>query len=155
MSNTSFTTKFVVDQSPQQVFDAVLNPREWWGRGIEGGTAKLDDEFVYRYEDLHRSTQKLVEVVPGKRVVWLVTEAKLNFTKDKTEWNDTRVIFDIAKKGKKTELRFTHQGLVPRFECFDACSGAWESYVTESLRKLITDGKGSPDPKTKARSKKA
>ena len=50
-------------------------------------------------------------------------------------------MFDIARKGSKTELRFTHVGLVPEHECFDTCSNAWGFYINNSLRRLITTGK--------------
>jgi hypothetical protein len=82
--------------------------------------------------------------VPGKKVVWHVSEAKLNFVKNKTEWAGTDVVFEINRKGKKTELRFTHVGLVPAFECYGDCSGAWGLYINDSLRSLITKGKGQP-----------
>jgi len=76
-------------------------------------------------------------MIPGRKVVWLVVDSKLNFTKDKTEWNDTEVTFDISKKGTRTEVRFTHVGLVPDYECYGACSSAWGSYINGSLRSLI------------------
>jgi|HubBroStandDraft_3_1064219.scaffolds.fasta_scaffold115872_2 hypothetical protein len=60
------------------------------------------------------------------------------------EWDGTDIVFDIARKGDKTELRFTHVGLVPMIECYGGCSGAWGFYVSESLRSLITKGKGEP-----------
>jgi len=142
--NESFTTSIVVDQTPKEVFDAVNNVRGWWSAGLEGKSEKLGDVFTFRYEDIHESRQKLVEVVPGKKVVWLVQEASLNFARDKDEWKGTKVVFDIAKKGKKTELRFTHDGLVPSFECFDACREGWGFFIETSLRKLITTGKGKP-----------
>jgi hypothetical protein len=56
-------------------------------------------------------------------------------------------MFEISKRGNKTEIRFTHQGLVPAYECFDVCSNAWGSYVNGSLRNLIATGKGKPNPK--------
>jgi len=88
--------------------------------------------------------------VPGKRVVWHVTDAELSFVKDKTEWNGTDIVFDIAKKDGKTEVRFTHVGLVPAFECYGGCSGAWGFYINDSLRNLITTGKGAPNQKETA-----
>jgi hypothetical protein len=54
-----------------------------------------------------------------------VLDGYLNFTQDKTEWTGTDITFDISKKGDQTEVRFTHVGLVPEFECFDNCSNAW------------------------------
>jgi hypothetical protein len=78
--------------------------------------------------------------------VWHVTDAKLNFVKDKTEWNGTEIVFEITRKRGKTELRFTHVGLVPTVECYGGCSGAWGYYVNDSLRSLIATGKGQPNP---------
>ena len=101
--------------------------------------------FTYRYKDVHRTTQKITELVPGKKVVWHVTDAELNFVKGKTEWNGTDIVFEIAKKDGKTEVRFTHVGLVPAFECYGGCSGAWGFYINDSLRNLITTGKGAPN----------
>jgi len=145
MSASDYTTAFVVDQTPQQVFDAVTNVRGWWSGDIEGATDKLGAEFTYRYQDLHRSTQKITELVPGKKVVWHIVDAWISFVKDKDEWNDTEIVFEIARKGDKTELRFTHVGLVPRIECYGKCAGAWGFYINESLRSLITTGKGDPN----------
>jgi hypothetical protein len=94
---------------------------------------------------MHRSTQKITELVPGKKVVWRVLDAKINFVKDKAEWNGTDIVFEITKEGDKTELRFTHVGLVPTIECYGKCAGAWGFYINESLRDLITTGKGDPN----------
>ncbi len=140
----NYTTTITVDQTPEEAFAAINNVRGWWtgDPGVEGSTAKLGDEFTYRYEDVHYSKQKITEFVPGKKVVWLVLDARLNFAKDKTEWKGTKITFEISKKGNQTEIRFTHVGLVPQFECFDSCSDAWGSYINGSLRKLITAGKG-------------
>jgi uncharacterized protein YndB with AHSA1/START domain len=146
MSERSFTTSFTVDQSPEEVFTAINNVRGWWSGELEGRTDQLGAEFQYRYKDLHRSTQKITELVPGKKVVWQITDSHLGFVDDKTEWNGTQVIFEIARKGDQTELRFTHVGLVPAFQCYGDCSGAWGFYVNDSLRSLITTGKGQPNP---------
>jgi hypothetical protein len=44
-------------------------------------------------------------------------------------------------------VRFTHAGLVPAFECYGGCSGAWGFYINDSLRSLIATGKGEPNAK--------
>jgi len=66
MSKQHYTTRFSVDQSPEQVFDAINNVRGRWSGEISGRTDKLGAEFTYRYQDLHRSTQKITELVPGQ-----------------------------------------------------------------------------------------
>ncbi|MGD0889777.1 MAG: SRPBCC domain-containing protein [Acidobacteriaceae bacterium] len=147
MKDQNLTITFTVDQSPEEVFDAINNVRGWWSGEIDGSTDKLGEEWTYRYKDVHRSTQKITELVPGKKVVWHVTDATLNFVKDKTEWNGTDIVFEIKSKDGKTELRFTHIGLVPTFECYGGCSGAWGFYINDSLRSLITTGKGAPNKK--------
>jgi hypothetical protein len=124
MKKKDFTTTYSVGQSPQEVFDAINNVRGWWSEEIDGSTDKLGAEFKFHYKNFHRSTQKITEFLPGKKVVWRVSEAKLNFVKNKTEWTGTDAVFEINRKGKKTELRFTHVGLVPAFECYGDCSGA-------------------------------
>ena len=142
MEHRDFTTTLIVDQSPKEAFDAINNVRAWWPGEIEGNTKKLNDEFTYRYKNMHYSKQKLVEVIPGKRVVWLVTDSSLNFVENKSEWTGTKIIFDISEKNNKTHIQFTHLGLVPQYECFSSCSNAWTDIIKEGLRSLITTGKG-------------
>jgi hypothetical protein len=147
MKTKDFTTSFTVDQSPKEVFDAVNNVRGWWSEEIEGRTDKPGAVFKFHYKDLHRSTQKIAELVPSRKVVWHVLEGQINFVKDTTEWNGTEIVFEIARKGGKTELRFTHIGLVLAIQCYGDCSGAWGFYINDSLRSLITMGKGKPAQK--------
>jgi hypothetical protein len=140
MSNASFSTSFSVDKSPDEVFAAINNVREWWPE-IDGPTDNVGAEFTHRYQDAHRCKIKVVELVAGKKVVWRVLDNYFQFTKDKTEWKDTEISFEISRTGNKTELRFAHLGLVPEYECFEVCSNAWGSLIKGSLRALI-EGKG-------------
>ncbi len=137
MRDESFTTSITVDQSPQQVFDAVNDVRGWWSGEIDGRTDALGAQFEYRYKDLHRSVQKITEWIPGKKIVWHIVDGHLGFVQDQHEWKGTDVVFEIIPKGAKTELRFTHVGLVPAFECYGDCSGAWGFYINERLRARI------------------
>jgi len=155
VNDQNYTTSISVDKTPKEVFDAVNNVRGWWSEEIEGSTDKLGAAFKFHYKDLHRSTQKITALVPSKKVVWHVQDSRINFVKDKTEWNGTDIVFDIAGKDDKTELRFTHVGLVPALECYEDCSDAWGSYINDSLRSLITTGKGQPNRKKKEMGKKA
>ncbi|HYM21018.1 MAG TPA: SRPBCC domain-containing protein [Candidatus Kapabacteria bacterium] len=140
MTTSDYTIAFTVDQTPEEAFAAINNPRAWWTGEFEGNSDKLGSEFTYQYEPHHYSKQTVTEFIPGKKVVWLVSESQLNFLKDKSEWDGTKITFDIAKKGERTEVRFTHDGLYPGIECYDACSSAWVSLVGKSLRTLIATG---------------
>src|SRR5689334_6143861 len=121
MNNKDFTTAILVDKSQMEVFNAINNVRGWWSQDIEGNTQKLNDEFIYHYREVHYCKIKIEESVPGKKVVWHVVKNYFNFIKDTAEWKDTRINFEITEKDGKTQLTFTHIGLVPEYECFEIC----------------------------------
>jgi len=145
MQRQDFTTTFTVEKSPEEVFNAINNVRGWWSGEIEGEADKLGAEFEYRYKNFHYSKQKVTELVPAKRVVWHVTDADLNSFQNKTEWIGTDIIFEIFRKDNNTEVRFSHAGLVPAFQCYGDCSGAWGELVNTNLRNLIATGENQPD----------
>ncbi len=111
-------------------------------------TDKLGAEFSYQVAGVHFSRQKVTELVPGKKIVWHVTDAKLDFVQDAREWKGTDIVFEIdaSERSGKTELRFTHRGLAPAFECYANCSTAWTTLVTGNLRRLIETGEPQPSP---------
>ena len=146
MNIQDFTTTILVDKTPQEIFDAINNVRGWWSGEIEGETNTPGAEFTYQVPGTHISKQKIAEFVPAKKVVWHVTDANLSYLKNKSEWRGTDIVFEIKKKGNKTEVRFTHKGLVPAFECYDAVSNAWSMLINDNLRNLIITGKDQPSP---------
>ena len=146
MTQDNFTSTFTVSQTPEHVFAAINNVRGWWSQGLKGHSDRVGESFDYKHKAIHLSTQKVTELTPNKRVVWHVTSANLSFVEDKAEWVGTDIFFDVEPAGGKTKVTMTHKGLTPKFECFEACSGGWEYYFGDSLRKLIETGTGEPDP---------
>jgi len=142
MKNQDFTTTILVEQTPAAAYNAILNVRAWWsglyGESFEGSSEKLGDEFSFLAGGgVHYTKQKLVELVPNKKVVWLVTEANLSFVEKTDEWNGTKISFEISQESGKTRIVFTHVGLVPEFECYDSCAPAWTQYMQERLVDVI------------------
>lgn len=146
MKNQDFKTTLLVDATTQEVFDAVNNVRGWWSENIQGHTDRIHAEFSYHFQDVHRCKMKITELVPGKKVVWHVLDNYFKFTKEEREWIGSDIIFEISKEDSKTQLVFTHLGLVPTDECFQICRDAWTHYIQDSLKDLILTGTGTPTP---------
>lgn len=139
---TDFTTSIVLNHSPKEIYAAIINVGRWWDGEIKGAPSHVGDEFEYQMKEFHYSKQRVTEMVPETKIAWLVIDSSLSFTKKKNEWTGTKLIFEIFQNGGQTQLRFTHSGLNPTFECFDACSGGWSDLIQKSLYNLITKGEG-------------
>lgn len=144
MSEQSFSVTITVDKTPEQAFAAVMNLRGWWLAEPIGEFARVGDTFEFEVPDAHCTTHVLTELVPSERVVWHVSEGWMGFVTDTTEWDGTDTVFEVTRVGDKTQVRFTHVGLVPSLECYDSCSSNWRASITGSLHDLITTGVGDP-----------
>lgn len=129
------------------MFDAINNVAGWWSQEVVGATERVGGQFEYHYQDAHRCTLRVTQLIPGRKVAWHVENNHFNFVQDQDEWKDTDIVFDITETSGGTEVRFTHVGLAPQFECYDVCSNAWGGYIDGSLRKLILTGQGQPNSK--------
>ncbi|MEO8412637.1 MAG: SRPBCC domain-containing protein [Ginsengibacter sp.] len=146
-NNQDYTTTIMVDKTLTEAFDAIQNFRGWWSEDIEGKTDQLNDTFFYHYKDVHLCKMKMIEKILNEKLVYRVIDNEFNFTKDKTEWINTKLVFDIAAEGKQTKITFTHQGLVPAYECYNICHDAWTGFIQKSLKTFIDTGKGEANPK--------
>ncbi|MBE7171282.1 MAG: SRPBCC domain-containing protein [Williamsia sp.] len=136
MNKKDYVFCFASTKTPQEIYGLLLQIDKWWSgfydEQISGSSQQLQDEFSFTAGNgLHYSKQKLVELVPGKKIAWLVTDSQLSFVADKAEWNQTKLIFDIEEDRKRTHVTFTHQGLTPHLACYDSCSGAWSQYMNQ------------------------
>jgi hypothetical protein len=138
------TITFTAACTPEEAFAAVTDVRGWCPGRLGGRTDALGAEFTYRYQDLHRSTQRITELDPGRRVAWHVVEGYLAFVQDTTEWTGSDITFDLTPADDGTRVRFTHVGLASGDECFETCSSAWHFYVGTSLPALIAERREQP-----------
>ncbi len=144
MTTADFTTTLLVDQPPEDVFSTINDVGSWWTENQEGHSQKLDDEFTVHFPGIHVSTQKVVALIPAQKIRWLVTDSILTSFDDPQEWTGTTIHFDISAIGDKTQILFTHVGLIPEVECYNSCTKGWTYFINGSLFKLLTEGKGTP-----------
>lgn len=144
MIASDFTTTLFVDQSPEEVFSAINTIERWWTENFEGRSHTVGDEFTVQFPGIHVSTQKVVELIPAQKISWLVTDSTLSSFEDEQEWTGTTIHFTIAKQGNKTQIDFTHVGLVPEVACYHSCTKGWTYFIDGSLFRLFTTGKGNP-----------
>jgi len=142
MANKNFTYSFETAKKSEEVFGLLLQIPQWWSglyeETIEGKSEKVNDTFSFAAGGgAHYTEQKVVELVPGEKVTWLVTKANLSFVENTGEWTGTRFGFTLDAADKKnTRVTFTHEGLVPEFECYDSCSMGWMGYLQQLERRL-------------------
>jgi hypothetical protein len=136
-SNGDLKIQNKLNANSKSIFEAINNPCQWWSGNITGTTDELGQEWVYRYQNIHYSKQKVVEMIQNKKVAWEVTDSYISFVENKAEWNGSRIAFEIEKNNGGTVLTFTHLGLMPTVACYEDCKHAWEFYIKESLRNSI------------------
>jgi hypothetical protein len=142
MNNQSYSATIEVVQPAGAVFNYIIEVPKWWTKDFDGDNKKLNDEFVICHPGQHYSKQQVIELVLGKKIVWLVTGSKMNWLeKDQEEWTNTKMIFELSTEGDKTLVRFTHHGLSPEKECYDRCSQGWDLVIKDFLFNFITAGK--------------
>lgn len=146
MKKKDYHTSFKVNAPAGEVFNSINLVSKWWTADLKGSTQKAGDIFTVRFGQTF-ITMKITESVPGKKITWLVIDCNKHWLKNKKEWIDTKLAWEISTNNNATQVDFTHLGLVPGLECYDACENAWTGYLHSSLLNLVTSGKGQADKK--------
>ena len=144
MNRKDFNTTISVNTTAGDAFKKIAQVDSWWAKDFTGKAEKLNDTFTIRFGDTFVDF-KITEVIPKEKITWYVTNSFLPWLKDKTEWNNTKVVFELASTNNQLKIDFTHVGLVPEVECYDQCEKGWTRFVTVSLLKFLTEGKGLPE----------
>ena len=157
-NNNDYTSEFWVDQPPTNVLAVIGNVGDYWAppgnlvdATIEGAAHHVGDEFTYRDRAIQHCRFVVTEIVPGRRAVWNVLDARLNWVDDQNEWNGTRVVFDLTPERDGTRVHFTHQGLTPSMECYGECSQGWRGVIADSLQGRLNGHPWTPDAAHKPR----
>ena len=144
MSFHDYQSTVSAEISADDAFDKIARVSEWWTKGTTGNAKEIGDTFKVDWGGTWVAF-KIVEAVPGTRIVWQVTDCHLAWLKDTAEWKDTKVVWELATTNANTHVTMTHVGLNPAVECFNGCEAGWNFYFGKSLLKLFTDDAGLAD----------
>lgn len=139
MQNKNYHKTILVNASIEESMEKISNIDLWWKKDYTGSAKKLNDKFTVPFTDPSFVDFVVSELKPGKKVVWKVTDCYLPWFKNKKEWNNTEVVFQLSEENQKTKIDFTHVGLVPEVECFEVCQKGWDGHLN-NLGKLINEG---------------
>ena len=148
MDKKNFQCSISANINANEAIKRINNVPEWWGIYFSGNSKKQNDKFIVKMGGDSFFNFTLEELIPDKRVVWLVTDCYMPWYSDKNEWTNTKLIFDISENNGVTTLNFTHEGLTPEVECYNDCETGWTHWITTSLLSYFTTGKGETKNKS-------
>jgi Activator of Hsp90 ATPase homolog 1-like protein len=141
MENQDYHKSITTDVSAEEVFKKICSVNKWWTANFKGSAKNLNDIFTLQFGE-NKFTFKVVEFVPNKKLVWLVADCYMPWLNDKTEWKNTKIVFEILEEKNQTRIDMTHVGLVSGIECYNVCEVGWNQYFGESIPELLATGKG-------------
>jgi hypothetical protein len=142
----SYTREIIVSCSPANVYQALTAGfSEWWTSGCES-IAEVGDQITFRFGDAYwvmranilNSDFIELECVEGHHLDVGQPEAIL------TEWEGTKLKWNIQAHAAGTKIEFTHEGLTITLHCYDACEEGWDHFFVGSLKKYLDNGVGTP-----------
>ena len=136
--NSCISAKISADEATKRINQIP----EWWGINFSGNSEKKNDQFIVKMGGESFFNFNVEELIPGKRVVWFISDCYMPWYSDKKEWANTKLIFDLSKNNGVTTLNFIHEGLTPDIECYKDCNIGWKHWIKTSLFSYFTTGKG-------------
>ncbi len=132
-------------QAPADRVYAALTARDglagWWTQDVQAENevgGKLHFGFTADGVELGFFDMKVLELDPGRRVLWQVVDGP-------AEWIGTRIGWDLAQEGNYCIVMFRHQGWKNPVPFMSHCSTKWAVFLM-SLKSLVETGKGQPSP---------
>jgi hypothetical protein len=143
MQQNDYHCQMLAPVSAETAFEGIGEVSGWWAKDFEGYAQSLHDVFTVRFGKTY-VTFELAELVPGTRVVWLVTDCHLHWIGNKTEWTGTSIAWEVTPTGEGARIDMTHRGLVPEAECFEDCQAGWNDHIGNSLKRYLIEHVGMP-----------
>jgi uncharacterized protein YndB with AHSA1/START domain len=113
----------------------------WWTVDTQG-ESKVGGVVKFRFSDGTRDIggfdMKVLELQPGRRVLWQVADGP-------EEWVGTKISFDLKQEDDYAVVLFKHAGWKEPVEFMHHCSTKWAIFLM-SLKSLAETGNGTPSP---------
>ena len=130
----------IQSSSPSDAYTALTDIEGlsgWWTVDTKG-KSKVGETVEFRFGELGGFDMKVLELDPGKRVLWEVIGGP-------EDWIGTKISFDLKQEDDFTIVLFKHQGWKEPAEFMSHCSTKWAVFLM-SLKSLVETGKGAPHP---------
>jgi uncharacterized protein YndB with AHSA1/START domain len=108
----------------------------WW-TGNTQGDAEVGGVLQFRF-GAGGFDMKVLELVPGSRVLWQVVDGP-------AEWVGTKVRWELKQEDDYVIVLLKHQDWTEPAEFMHHCSTKWAIFLM-SLKAFVETGKGAPDP---------
>ena len=114
----------------------------WWSTRVESD----DAGFSIRFNNSHVRFDTDARAAP-ERLVWTCSEANMIIegVPDASEWQGTRLIWELRPEGTGTAITLTHRGLTPAIACHNVCVAGWQHYFEKSLCNHLNGLPASPE----------
>jgi hypothetical protein len=135
-----YQTSIVVNASCEQALAAIADVSGWWAKNFTGKADAAGDLFRVTFGDTFVDFA-IAHPTPHE-ITWIVTNSYLPWQEDKTEWNGTRVIWQVNETESGSHIDMRHIGLSPRVACYQQCNEGWNEHIKQSLFNFINTGEG-------------
>ena len=140
-----YSNSIIVNVSVTSAFKALTKQIDSWWISSANAAYRRGDTLKLSYQGTYKAFV-VTEIIPLQKIVWRCVDVFLNVPalRDKKEWINTRIIWDLIPVAPKLKIHLTHEGLNPSLECYQICEPTWDYFLNESLCQFLTSGKGKP-----------
>ena len=132
-----------VEADAKAVRHAIHNEMHiWWSNRVELGQGTATIRFynsyvIFDFEPPQDSNQ----------FSWVCREAKMIIqgVQDESEWQGTKLIWQVSELKNGTRIALTHEGLNAELECHEICVAGWRHYFENSLKDHLNGKPASPE----------
>ena len=143
----NYRQEVIVRSSPEGVYEALtIHIDKWWST-VDQSAQKEGDIFKITFTGQSYWRFKVLESSEQGKVIWECIESNQdhNINGMDEEWLGSKLYWDFVKNSHGVLVKFYHKGLSQGGVCYQACSTAWDFYITESLKNYLESGIGQPN----------